>query len=84
MILQCVSYVFFCIVYATWIFRVRENARQIWTMSERMTADGTTLSGDGSYKWYSDWRALVGALALSCLGILVRSVVTFTSRLTLA
>jgi len=29
---------------------------------------------DAEKKWYWDWRALAGALTVSCIGILIRSV----------
>lgn len=71
MILQAISFVFYCIIYIIWVYRVRQDAPQIWTMSESVGLDGTPLRG-GEHKWSDDWRTMAGALAFSCCGIFVR------------
>ncbi|KZV97419.1 RTA1-domain-containing protein [Exidia glandulosa HHB12029] len=60
LILQAASFGFFTIMFAIWMRRVCTSEPHIW-------------SQDRAKKWYNDWRALAGALVVSCIGILVRS-----------
>lgn len=61
--LQLVSYAFFTVVFTVFIHRVRTREPQTWRASVMQ-----------SKPWTSDWRALAGALAVSCVGILVRDI----------
>lgn len=53
-----VSYAFFTVVFVVFVRRVRKHEPQIWRSQGK--------------PWYSDWRTLAGALAVSSVGILVR------------
>jgi hypothetical protein len=70
LVLQLASYTFFTCVYLVWLTKVYKN-KEVWEISKTFAADGTPLEG-GNYRWWRDWRALAGALILSCIGILVR------------
>jgi hypothetical protein len=59
--LQLASFVVFTTVYVVFLFRIYSQRSDLWKR-------------DSAHKWYNDWRALAGALALSCIGILIRSV----------
>lgn len=59
--LQLASFAFFTCVYLRFLWRVRKHEPAMWTR-------------DAGAKWYNDWRALAGAMFVSCIGILVRSV----------
>jgi len=59
--LQLLSFLIFTIIYIRFLLRVRRYEPAIW-------------SKDAGKKWYIDWRSLAGALFVSCIGILVRSV----------
>ncbi|KAL0571029.1 hypothetical protein V5O48_010936 [Marasmius crinis-equi] len=61
LVLQLASFVFFTAIFLLFIYRVHTQERAIWEMHR-------------SKKWYDDWRVLVAALSVSCVGILVRSV----------
>lgn len=61
--LQLVSYAFFTVVFTVFIHRVRTREPQTWRASVMQ-----------SKPWTSDWRALAGALAVSCVGIIVRAI----------
>lgn len=63
LILQLLSFIFFTLVYVRFIYRVREYEPAMWHR-------------DGNLSWFNDWRALAGALAVSCVGIIVRFVVS--------
>lgn len=56
--IQLVSFTLFCGIYTHFLYRVYTLERGIW---ER----------DKAQPWYRDWRALAGALTVSCIGILV-------------
>src|ERR1700683_907419 len=56
--LQLLSFFTFTCIYLTFLYRVHKRQPEIWTM-------------DAGKKWYWDWRALAGALFVSCIGILV-------------
>jgi hypothetical protein len=49
----------FTCIFIMFLFKVHKHQSEIWSM-------------DMAKKWYSDWRALAGALCISCIGILVR------------
>ncbi|KAJ3485777.1 hypothetical protein NLI96_g4729 [Meripilus lineatus] len=59
--LQLVSFILFSILYIVFLYRVYTLEPKKWTQ-------------DHSLVWYADWRSLAGALCLSCVGILIRSV----------
>ncbi|KAF7977424.1 hypothetical protein HWV62_3570 [Athelia sp. TMB] len=59
--LQLASFATFTGVFVRWAWRVRAHERGVWAR-------------DAGGVWWRDWRALAGALALSCAGILIRSV----------
>ncbi|KAG6916826.1 hypothetical protein DXG01_005211 [Tephrocybe rancida] len=59
LILQLVSFAVFIVIYGIFLQRVHKDSR-LW-------------GRDGSEAWYNDWRALAGALCVSCCGILIRS-----------
>jgi uncharacterized membrane protein YbhN (UPF0104 family) len=56
---QLASFLVFTCIYAVFLFRVRKRNPAIWMK-------------DQDKPWYHDWRALAGALGISCVGILVR------------
>ncbi|KAG1752731.1 RTA1-like protein [Suillus paluster] len=58
--LQLVSIIFFCIVYARFLYKVHSEERAIWMQ-------------DSKRHWNSDWRTLSAAMAVSCITILIRS-----------
>ncbi|KAN0097247.1 RTA1 like domain containing protein [Tylopilus felleus] len=60
LVLQLVSFTLFSGIYIRFLYRVYTLERNIW---ER----------DRVKLWYHDWRTLATALAISCVGILVRS-----------
>ncbi|KII95141.1 hypothetical protein PLICRDRAFT_96258 [Plicaturopsis crispa FD-325 SS-3] len=59
--LQLASFFVFTCVYLVFLYRVRTRSPAAWTM-------------DQGKPWYRDWRSLAGALLVSCVGILIRSV----------
>ncbi|KAI0699452.1 RTA1-domain-containing protein [Cytidiella melzeri] len=61
LILQLISFAIFTMFYLRFIYRMHKHEPEIWVR-------------DAHKPWYNDWRALAGALALSCIGVLVRSV----------
>ncbi|KAF8312247.1 RTA1-domain-containing protein [Clavulina sp. PMI_390] len=78
--LQMASYAFFTCVYLVFLWRCWKSEEEqpdgqgrVWTRSCRVGNDGALLK-EGEYRWWRDWRALAGALILSCIGILIRSV----------
>jgi len=46
------------VIFLVFVYRVRKYEPDTWNMNQHAA-------------WYSDWRALVGALAFSCVGIIV-------------
>lgn len=48
-------------MYLRWLHRVRTREPAVWAR-------------DAGERWWRDWRALAGALVVSCVGILIRSV----------
>jgi len=54
------SFLTFSCIYARFLYRVYTLERDVWKR-------------DKGQRWYLDWRALAGALAVSCIGILIRS-----------
>lgn len=60
LIMQLVSFVFFCAIYARFIYKVYTKEQDVCTR-------------DSKQPWYNDWRALAGALTVSCIGLLIRS-----------
>ncbi|KAG1789074.1 RTA1 like protein-domain-containing protein [Suillus plorans] len=58
---QLFSFGFFCAVYARFLYKIYTEEQDVWVR-------------DSKQPWYSDWPTLATALAVSCIGILVRSV----------
>ncbi|KAJ8489309.1 hypothetical protein ONZ45_g13635 [Pleurotus djamor] len=58
---QLFSFTVFTSIFLLFMFRVFTQRKDIWRY-------------DSSKAWYYDWRALAGALFISCIGILIRSV----------
>ncbi|KAG2059260.1 RTA1-domain-containing protein [Suillus hirtellus] len=58
---QLFSYIFFCAIYARFLYKVYTEKRDVWMR-------------DSKQPWYNDWRTLAAALAVSCIGLLIRSV----------
>ncbi|KAH8091067.1 RTA1-like protein [Cristinia sonorae] len=61
LVLQLLSFIIFSILYVRFLWRVRKYEPAIWTR-------------DSGISWFKDWRSLAGALIISCIGILIRSV----------
>ncbi|KIJ70507.1 hypothetical protein HYDPIDRAFT_105253 [Hydnomerulius pinastri MD-312] len=59
--LQLASFATFTTIYSFFLYRVYTHEREVWKRDEGKL-------------WYNDWRALAGAMCLSCVGILIRSV----------
>ncbi|ESK96060.1 integral to membrane protein [Moniliophthora roreri MCA 2997] len=59
--LQLLSFAIFTFIYLNFVHRVRKYELATWHM-------------DQSKKWYNDWRSLAGAVFISCIGVLIRSV----------
>lgn len=59
--LQLASFFFFTCVYLRFLYRMHKYEPEVWVR-------------DCNLKWYNDWRALAGAMLVSCIGVLVRSV----------
>ncbi|ELU45386.1 putative RTA1-like protein [Rhizoctonia solani AG-1 IA] len=59
--LQLASFALFSALYIVFLIRVYKSAPEIW-------------HHDPPVPWYSNWKTLAAALALSCVGILIRSV----------
>lgn len=68
--LQLASYAFFSCVYLLFLWRVWKGEKDVWTRARRIGNDGVPID-ESEYKWWRDWRALAGALFISCIGILV-------------
>ncbi|KAG0709697.1 RTA1-domain-containing protein [Suillus ampliporus] len=60
LVLQLVSLLFFCIVYARFLYKVHSEEQAIWMR-------------DSKRHWNGDWRTLSAAMAVSCICILIRS-----------
>lgn len=60
LIMQLVSFVFFCAIYARFLYRV-------------YTEEQDVCMRDSKQHWINDWRTLAAALAVSCVGLLIRS-----------
>jgi hypothetical protein len=58
LVLQLVSFLFFTCIYLRFLYTVHRHQPDVWAM-------------DAAKKRYHDWRALAGALLVSCIGILV-------------
>ncbi|EJD37898.1 RTA1-like protein [Auricularia subglabra TFB-10046 SS5] len=61
LLLQLISFTLFTAMFALWTYRVRTKDPHIWLQ-------------DRNKKWYRDWRSLAGALAISCVGIIIRCI----------
>jgi hypothetical protein len=59
LIMQLVSFVFFCAIYARFLYRVYTEEQDVCVR-------------DSKQPWYNDWRTLAAALVVSCIGLLVR------------
>ncbi|KAI0347273.1 hypothetical protein BDW22DRAFT_1425328 [Trametopsis cervina] len=62
LIIQLVSFSFFFAIFFHFIFRMWKYERKIWTRDR-----------DQGQPWYYDWRVLLIAMTVSCIGIIVRS-----------
>ncbi|KAG1815472.1 RTA1-domain-containing protein [Suillus subaureus] len=60
LIMQLVSFGFFCAIYARFLYRV-------------YTEEQDVCMRDSKQHWINDWRTLAAALAVSCVGLLIRS-----------
>lgn len=60
LIMQLVSFVFFCAIYARFLYRV-------------YTEEQDVCMRDSKQPWNNDWRTLAAALSVSSIGILIRS-----------
>ncbi|TFY68626.1 hypothetical protein EVG20_g3480 [Dentipellis fragilis] len=60
LIIQLLSFFLFFAIFAIFVYRIRKYEIRVWEKDSRE-------------KWYNDWRALAGALALNCVGIIIRS-----------
>lgn len=57
--MQMGSFALFSALYGVFLIRVRKYAPEVWHSQTPVP-------------WYRNWKALAAALALSCIGILVR------------
>lgn len=53
-------------VYLLFLVRMYKHEPEVWAR-------------DRNRKWYNDWRALAGAMWVSCIGILVRRALSRSS-----
>ncbi|KAG2156118.1 RTA1-like protein [Suillus clintonianus] len=60
LVLQLVSFIFFCVIYTRFLYNIHAKEQGIWMR-------------DTKQHWNSDWRTLAAALTVSCIGILIRS-----------
>ncbi|KAI0053561.1 RTA1-like protein [Auriscalpium vulgare] len=60
LVIQLLSFVAFTGVFIVFVLRVRRHEPQEW-------------AADADKPWYRDWRVLIPCLALSCTGIIIRS-----------
>ncbi|THH05458.1 hypothetical protein EW145_g4786 [Phellinidium pouzarii] len=63
LVLQLASFLLFTSIYLRFLYCVYTRQPETWTKDATLKKP-----------WYNDWRALVGAMSLSCLGIIIRSV----------
>ena len=61
--LQLASFCFFMILYLRFIIRMYKYEKKTWVR-------------DAHLPWYKDWRALAGAFTVSCIGVLVSTVLS--------
>jgi len=59
--MQMGSFALFSALYGVFLIRVRKYAPEVWHSQTPVP-------------WYRNWKALAAALALSCIGILIRSI----------
>ncbi|KAG1783275.1 RTA1-domain-containing protein [Suillus placidus] len=60
LVLQLASFIFFSVIYARFLYKVRAEEQAIWMR-------------DSKQHWINDWRTLAAAAAVSCITILIRS-----------
>lgn len=60
LVLQLASFIFFCVIYARFLYKVHAEEQAVWMQ-------------DSKQHWNSDWRTLAAAMAISSIGILIRS-----------
>ncbi|KAG2141758.1 RTA1-like protein [Suillus bovinus] len=60
LIMQLVSFIFFCAIYARFLYKV-------------YTEEEDVCMRDSKQPWYNDWRTLAATLAVSSIGLLIRS-----------
>ncbi|KAG2107899.1 RTA1 like protein-domain-containing protein [Suillus discolor] len=60
LVVQLASFLFFCVIFARLLYKVHAEVQVIWMQ-------------DSKQHWNSDWRTLAAAMAISCVGILIRS-----------
>jgi len=58
LVLQLASFSTFTCIYLLFLHRVYKFHQEVWVI-------------DRDKAWYRDWRALAGALLVSCVGIMV-------------
>ncbi|KAK0206445.1 RTA1-domain-containing protein [Desarmillaria ectypa] len=63
LVLQLGSFFILTCIFLTFLWRIYAHKHDIWE-----------VDAVGGKMWYNDWRALAGALFVSCIGILIRSV----------
>ncbi|KAG9004388.1 hypothetical protein FRB94_002406 [Tulasnella sp. JGI-2019a] len=63
LVLQFVSFGFFTSLCLIWMHKVRKHSQNVWLRDEQV-----------GKPWYQDWRAMAGAILVSCMGVLVRSI----------
>ncbi|KAJ7437202.1 RTA1-like protein [Mycena galericulata] len=61
LVLQLASFLTFTLIFIVFIHRVRTREPAIWASNNK-------------WRWFNDWHTLAGAMVLSFLGILIRSV----------
>ncbi|KAI0068733.1 hypothetical protein BV25DRAFT_1817642 [Artomyces pyxidatus] len=61
LIIQLLSFATFTTIFYRFLYRVHKYEPQVWTR-------------DQGKPWYLDWRILVVAMSVSCVGIIIRSI----------
>ncbi|KAG8929494.1 hypothetical protein FRC02_005508 [Tulasnella sp. 418] len=62
LILQIVSFIFFCILFAVFMYRLHHNRPDVWNYQRYQ-----------GVPWHSDWKIVAVSLVVSCIGIIIRS-----------
>ncbi|KAA1466425.1 RTA1-domain-containing protein [Dentipellis sp. KUC8613] len=61
LIIQLISFLIYTSILLSFLYNVHKFEPEIWRK-------------DAGKRWFSDWRALAGALVVSCIGIIIRSI----------